>query len=174
MGSEMCIRDRENGHLWHFRYPVHNSEEYLTIATTRPETMFGDSAVAVNPTDSRYSKFIGRFIDLPLSNRKIPIIGDDYVDKEFGSGCLKVTPAHDFNDYEIGKRHGLELINILTEDGTLNSIVPPDFVGLDRFEARKKIITELANKGLLGETEPHQLMVPRGDRSKTITTLLPW
>ena len=162
------ISELENGHLWHFRYPVHNSEEYLTIATTRPETMFGDSAVAVNPTDSRYSKFIGRFIDLPLSNRKIPIIGDDYVDKEFGSGCLKVTPAHDFNDYEIGKRHGLELINILTEDGTLNSTVPPDFVGLDRFEARKKVITELANKGLLGETEPHQLMVPRGDRSKTI------
>ena len=118
------ISELENGHLWHFRYPVHNSKEFLTIATTRPETMFGDSAVAVNPTDSRYSKFIGRFIDLPLSNRKIPIIGDDYVDKEFVSGCLKVTPGHDFNVYVIGKRHGLELINILAEDGTLNSTVP--------------------------------------------------
>ena len=162
------ISELENGHLWHFHYPVRNSKEHLTIATTRPETMFGDSAVAVNPTDDRYSKFIGEFIDLPLSNRKIPIIGDDYVDKEFGSGCLKVTPAHDFNDYEIGMRHDLEVINILAEDGTLNSTVPPDYVGLDRFEARKKIITELKNKGLLLKTEPHQLMVPRGDRSKTV------
>ena len=162
------ISEMEKGYLWHFKYPIKNSKQFVIIATTRPETLLGDSAVAVNPLDDRYKTLIGKTVELPLTNREIPIIADNYVDKEFGSGCLKVTPAHDFNDYEIGKRHNLEVINILQEDGHLNSSVPDNFVGLERYEARKKIVSEMDRRGLLAKTEEHQLMVPRGDRTRTI------
>ncbi|MEC9247417.1 MAG: valine--tRNA ligase [Pseudomonadota bacterium] len=162
------ISEMEKGYLWHFKYPIKNSKQFVIIATTRPETLLGDSAVAVNPLDDRYKTLIGKTVELPLTNREIPIIADNYVDKEFGSGCLKVTPAHDFNDYEIGKRHNLEVINIFQEDGHLNSSVPDNFVGLERYEARKKIVSEMDRRGLLAKTEEHQLMVPRGDRTRTV------
>ena len=118
------ISKEESGYLWHIKYQVSDSEEILVVATTRPETMLGDSAVAVHPDDERYQHLVGQSINLPLSNRKIPIIADDYVDMEFGTGCVKITPAHDFNDYEIGQRHNLEIINVLTDDAKINSNAP--------------------------------------------------
>jgi len=159
----------EDGYLWHINYPIADSSEFITIATTRPETMLGDSAVAVHPDDKHYQHLIGSQVQLPLTGRKIPIIADSYVDPEFGSGCVKITPAHDFNDYEIGLRHNLEFINILTPDGKITSdAMPPKYVGLDRFTARKQIVADLEEIGLMAKIVAHKLMVPRGDRSKSI------
>ena len=158
----------ENGSLWHLKYQITNESKYLIVATTRPETMLGDTAVAVNPEDDRYKKYIGKSITLPITNRQVPIIADEYVDEEFGTGCVKITPAHDFNDFEIGKRHGLEIINILNKDGTLNEEVPKSFIGLDRSSARKKVLSELEKLNLLEKTEPYKVTIPRGDRSGSI------
>ena len=162
------ISTEEQGFLWHIRYQVADSDEILVVATTRPETMFGDTAVAVHPDDSRYQHLIGKFISLPLSSRKIPIIADDYVDMEFGTGCVKITPAHDFNDYEIGQRHSLEIINILTDDASININAPDKYQGLDRFDARKEVIKDLQDQNLIEKIDPHTLMVPRGDRTNSI------
>ncbi|HTX04613.1 MAG TPA: valine--tRNA ligase, partial [Steroidobacteraceae bacterium] len=160
--------EEEEGHLWHLRYPLEDGSGHMVVATTRPETMLGDSAVAVNPQDERYRHLVGRRLRLPLAERSIPVIADAYVDASFGSGCVKITPAHDFNDYEIGLRHGLEPINILTPRATLNESVPQRFRGLDRFEARKRVVAELEAAGLLGKIERHKLTVPRGDRSGAV------
>jgi valyl-tRNA synthetase len=160
--------EEEQGSLWHIRYPVVGSNEYLVVATTRPETMLGDVAVAVHPDDKRYAKFIGKLLQLPLTNRQIPVIADEYVDPEFGTGCVKITPAHDFNDYAVGTRHKLALINILTSDAKINQNAPAAYQGLDRFVARKKIIEDLTTQNLLDKIEPHTLKVPRGDRSNAV------
>ncbi len=159
------ISEEENGHLWHIRYPVEGTSEFLIVATTRPETMLGDTAVAVHPDDTRYHHLAGKKVRLPLCDRLIPIIQDDYVDPEFGTGCVKITPAHDFNDYEMGKRHNLEIINIFNIDAMMNDNAPKQYVGLDRFVARKKIIEDLEKAELLEKIEPHRLKIPRGDRS---------
>src|SRR5215469_4646857 len=150
----------EEGHLWHLNYPLEDGSGHVIVATTRPETMLGDTAVAVNPTDERYLNLIGKKIRLPLTERLIPIIGDAYVDPAFGSGCVKITPAHDFNDYEIGLRHQLQQINIFTPRAALNDNVPERFRGLDRLVARSRLIAELTEAGLLARTEKHKLMVP--------------
>ncbi|MDC1386615.1 valine--tRNA ligase [Candidatus Thioglobus sp.] len=162
------ISTEEQGFLWHIRYQVAESDEVLVVATTRPETMFGDTAVAIHPEDTRYQHLIGKFISLPLSDRKIPIIADDYVDMEFGTGCVKITPAHDFNDYEIGQRHSLEIINILTDDASININAPDKYQGLDRFDARKEAVKDLESQNLIEKIDPHTLMVPRGDRTNSI------
>lgn len=166
------VATEENGSLWHIRYPLvstsTNQTEALIVATTRPETMLGDVAVAVHPDDPRYQHLIGKQVQLPLCDRAIPIIADSYVDKEFGTGCVKITPAHDFNDYQVGQRHQLEPINILTLDGKINDNGPVIYQNLDRFDARKKIIADLQAQGFLVETKPHKLMAPRGDRTNTI------
>jgi len=166
------VATEENGSLWHIRYPLvsasNNQTEALIVATTRPETMLGDVAVAVHPDDPRYQHLIGKQVQLPLCDRTIPIIADSYVDKEFGTGCVKITPAHDFNDYQVGQRHQLEPINILTLDGKINDNGPVIYQNLDRFDARKKIIADLEAQGFLVETKPHKLMAPRGDRTNTI------
>ena len=158
----------ELGKLWHLKYPIANSDKRLHVATTRPETMLGDTAVAVNPNDHRYKDLIGQEIELPLCSRNIPIIADDYVDQEFGSGCVKITPGHDFNDFQIGKRHNLDVINIFTKDAKLNSNTPREFVGLDRFKAREVVIQKMESSGLLEKIEDHNLIIPRGDRSGAI------
>ncbi|GAB4181690.1 MAG: valine--tRNA ligase [Wenzhouxiangellaceae bacterium] len=155
----------ENGHLWYIRYPLADGSGHLVVATTRPETMLGDVAVAVHPDDERYQDWVGKELILPLSDRRIPIIADDYVEREFGSGCVKITPAHDFNDYDVGKRHQLQPINIFTDDARINDQAPERFRGLDRYAARQQIIAELEQAGLLEATKPHKLTVPRGDRS---------
>ncbi|RLQ21596.1 valine--tRNA ligase [Seongchinamella sediminis] len=162
------ISEEEQGHLWHFNYPLAGGEGHLTVATTRPETMLGDAAVAVHPEDERYAHLIGRMVELPLTGREIPVIADDYVDREFGTGCVKITPAHDFNDYEMGKRHGLPLINILDDDAAIGGEAPAAYVGMDRFEARKKIVADLEALGLLEKIDDHTLKVPRGDRSGVV------
>ena len=166
------VATEENGSLWHIRYPLvsasNNQTEALIVATTRPETMLGDVAVAVHPDDPRYQHLIGKQVQLPLCDRTIPIIADSYVDKEFGTGCVKITPAHDFNDYQVGQRQQLEPINILTLDGKINDNGPVIYQNLDRFDARKKIIADLEAQGFLVETKPHKLMAPRGDRTNTI------
>ena len=162
------ISEEENGSLWHMRYPLTDGSGYLVVATTRPETMLGDSAVAVHPDDERYQSMIGKTITLPLVGREIPIIADDYVDMEFGTGCVKITPAHDFNDYEMGKRHDLPMFNILTIDAAINDEVPEKYRGLDRYDARKQIVKELEELDLMDKIEPHKLMVPRGDRSGAV------
>ncbi|MCC2624258.1 MAG: valine--tRNA ligase [Burkholderiales bacterium] len=162
------ISVEENGSLWHIRYPVKDSDETIVIATTRPETMLGDVAVAVNPEDERYKHLIGRKLILPLVGRELPIIADNYVDKEFGTGCVKITPAHDFNDYELGKIHKLEMINILSLDGHINENAPEKYRGMERFAARKAVIADLEAGGYLVEVKPHKLMVPRGDRTNVI------
>ncbi|MDB5852164.1 MAG: Valyl-tRNA synthetase, partial [Herminiimonas sp.] len=149
-------------------YPFADGNGHLTVATTRPETMLGDVAVAVDPTDERYSHFVGRMLKLPLTDREIPLIADDYVDKEFGTGCLKITPAHDFNDYTVGQRHNLAPLCILTLDAKINENAPAAYLGLDRFAARKKIINDLEEQGLLEQVKPHKLMVPRGDRTGVV------
>ena len=131
------LNEEEKGFFWHMRYPLENGEGSLTVATTRPETMLGDTAVAVHPEDERYQHLIGQNIRLPLTGRLIPIIADDYVDPEFGTGCVKITPAHDFNDYDMGKRHDLPMINILTDDAKINQNAPEAYRGLDRFDAKK-------------------------------------
>ncbi|HAT3860948.1 TPA: valine--tRNA ligase [Legionella pneumophila] len=162
------LSEEEDGFLWHIRYPVVDSEEFLIVATTRPETLLGDCAVAVHPDDSRFRHLIGKQVHLPLCDRTIPVIADDYVDKEFGSGCVKITPAHDFNDHEVGKRHQLPQINILTKKGTINKNAPLKYQGMDRFVAREQIIKDLEQEGLLAKTEPHKLKVPRGEKSNVI------
>ncbi len=158
----------EDGSLWHIRYPIDGADGHVVVATTRPETLLGDVAVAVNPEDERYRHLVGKQLRLPLTGRSIPVIADDYVDPEFGSGCVKITPAHDFNDYEVGQRHGLPLLNVFAPDATLNELVPERFRRLDRFEARRRIVSELESAGLLEKVAPHKLMVPRGDRSGSV------
>ena len=180
-------QEEENGHLWHILYPFTDGPigelKGLTVATTRPETMLGDVAVMVHPDDERYANLIGKTVTLPLTNRQIPIIADDYVDREFGTGCVKVTPAHDFNDYAVGQRHGLEMIVILNLDGTVpaqaevfdpkgqakgRAQMPANLAGLDRFEARKQAVADLEAAGVLIEVEAHKLKVPRGDRTGVV------
>ncbi len=162
------ISEEENGFMWHFKYPLSDGSGHLTVATTRPETMLGDSAVAVHPEDERYKHLIGKTIALPLTDREIPIIGDDYVDMDFGTGCVKITPAHDFNDYEMGQRHNLPLINILTDDADLNNSVPEKYRGMERFAARKQVVEDLDALGLLVKVDDHKLKVPRGDRTGVV------
>ncbi len=166
------LAEPESGSLWHLRYPLEDGSEQLIVATTRPETMLGDTAVAVHPDDERYRHLIGKQIRLPLADRLIPIIADTYVDPTFGSGCVKITPGHDFNDYEIGKRHDLPLINIFDANAVLNHAVPAKYRGLERFAARKQVVADLEALGLLEKIEPHKLPVPRGDRSGAV--LEPW
>ncbi|MBG57440.1 MAG: valine--tRNA ligase [Porticoccus sp.] len=162
------IAEEESGHLWHFKYPLTDGSGFMTVATTRPETMLGDTAVAVNPNDERYTHLLGKTVTLPLANREIPIIADDYVEREFGTGCVKITPAHDFNDYAVGQRHHLPIINIFNHDAQLNDQVPEAYRGLDRFEARKRIVNDLDALGLLEKVDDHKLKVPRGDRSGVV------
>ncbi len=194
------VSQEESGHLWYIRYPLADDSGYLVVATTRPETMLGDTAVAVNPADERYMHFIGRKVRLPLAERDIPIIADDYVDPEFGTGCLKITPGHDTNDFTVGQRHKLPFVNIFTPDAKIKSsslddfawghrapgkhgtladgdglsgsdtvnLIPKQYHGLDRFEARKRIVADLEAASLLEKTEPYKLMVPRGDRTGAI------
>ncbi|HUO81041.1 MAG TPA: valine--tRNA ligase [Steroidobacteraceae bacterium] len=166
------LSQEEAGQLWHLRYPLADGSGSLTVATTRPETMLGDTAVAVHPEDERYRHLVGRMLRLPLAGRDIPIVADPFVDPAFGSGCVKITPAHDFNDYELGQRHGLPLLNILDANATLNDAVPAAYRGLDRFEARRRVVADLQALGLVDRIEPHTLMVPRGDRSNAV--LEPW
>ncbi len=166
------LSQEEQGHLWHLRYPLADGTGHLVVATTRPETMLGDAAVAVHPDDERYRHLVGRRIRLPLTGREIPIIADDYVDPEFGSGCVKITPAHDFNDYEIGQRHDLPLINVLDADARMAGEVPAGFLGLDRYEARERVIAAFSESDLLERIDEHRLMVPRGDRSGSV--IEPW
>ena len=162
------VSKEENGKLWYLKYFFHeDNEKFLEIATTRPETILGDSAVAVNPNDKRYKNFIGKEIIVPVVGRKVPIIADEYVDMEFGTGCLKITPAHDFNDYELGKKHNLEEINILDLSARIKCEMK-EFNNLDRFAARKKILEELSETGHLSKEENHKLLIPRGDRSHAI------
>jgi len=162
------VTSEERGSLWHMRYPLDDKEGYIVVATTRPETMLGDTAVAVHPNDDRYKHLIGENITLPLTERKIPIIADEYVDREFGTGCLKITPAHDFNDFEIGTKHGLEIISVLDQAAKINCSSPSKYEGLDRFEARRKIVKDLEALGLIQDIEDYSLTVPRGDRSGAI------
>ena len=162
------VSEEENGSMWHIRYPYADGSGYMTVATTRPETMLGDVCVAVNPEDERYKALVGKTIKLPLTDREIPIIADEYVDKEFGTGCVKITPAHDFNDYAVGARHGFEPISIFTLDAKINENAPEVYRGLDRFVARKKIVADLEAQGLLDSIQPHKLMVPRGDRTGVV------
>jgi len=162
------VSEEEAGSLWHLRYPLADGSGYLIVATTRPETMLGDTAVAVHPDDERYRHLIGRKVRLPLAERDIPVIGDSYVDPAFGSGCVKITPAHDFNDYELGQRHALPLINIMTPDAALNDNVPPPYRGLDRTAARARVVADLEARGLVERIEPHKLTVPRGDRTHAV------
>ena len=162
------VSEEEEGSLWHFKYPLVDGSGHLVVATTRPETMLGDTAVAVHPQDERYRELIGKSVALPLTDREIPIIADDYVDPEFGTGCVKITPAHDFNDYSMGQRHSLPMINILTEDAKLNGAVPDAYQAMDRFDARAKIVKDLEALGLVEKIEQHKLKVPRGDRSGVV------
>jgi len=160
--------EEENGRLWEIRYPFEDGTGGVVVATTRPETMLGDVAVAVNPKDARYTSLVGRRVQLPLTGRTIPVIADDYVDPEFGTGCVKITPAHDFNDYAVGQRHKLPLIGVMTLDARINENGPAAYRGLDRFEARKKILADLKTHGLLVSEKPYKLRVPRSGRTEEI------
>lgn len=162
------VQEEEDGFMWHINYPLASGEGHLTVATTRPETMLGDVAVMVHPDDTRYKNWVGKTVKLPLCNREIPIIADDYVDKEFGTGVVKVTPAHDFNDYAVGQRHKLPMIGILTLDGNVNDAAPKQYQGLERFAARKQIVADLEAQSYLVKTEKHKLKVPRGDRTGVV------
>ncbi len=162
------VSEQEEGSLWSIRYPLADGSGSIVVATTRPETMLGDTAVMVNPDDERYAALIGKQVRLPLTNRLIPIIADSYVDQTFGTGAVKVTPAHDFNDFAVGQRHQLAVIEVLTLEARMNDAVPPAYQGLDRFEARKKVVVELEAMGLLVETKKHSLMVPRCERTGQI------
>ncbi len=162
------LSKEEQGHLWHFRYPLTSGDGYVVVATTRPETMLGDTAVAVHPEDTRYRSLVGLTVELPLTGRQIPVIADEYVDPEFGSGCVKITPAHDFNDYEVGLRHDLPIINIFSTNAEINDNAPEPYRNLDRFDARKRVVADLEAAGLLEKIEDHSMMVPRGDRSTAI------
>ncbi|MFQ3280998.1 valine--tRNA ligase [Reinekea sp.] len=194
--SDLEVENKEEqGHMWQFRYPLADGaktadgKNYLVVATTRPETILGDSAVAVHPEDARYESLVGKFVDLPLVGRRIPIVADDYVEMDFGTGCVKITPAHDFNDYEVGKRHQAQVINIFDQsaavlktaqafdysgkaDEGFDGSLPEGYAGLDRYDARKKIIAEFEQLGLLDSIKDHTLMVPRGDRSGAVVE--PW
>jgi valyl-tRNA synthetase len=162
------VSAEEEGKLWHINYPLVDDSGFVTVATTRPETLLGDAAVAVNPDDERYQHLIGKQVQLPLTGRTIPIIADDYVDKDFGSGCVKITPAHDFNDYAVGQRHNLALINIFTPDAHINENAPKTYQGMERFAARKQILHDLEVLNLLAKTEKHTSKIPRGDRSGVV------
>ena len=162
------VSTEEQGSLWHIRYPLSDGSGQLIVATTRPETLLGDVAVMVHPDDERYRHLIGKTVDLPLCERSIPIIADSYVDMSFGTGVVKVTPAHDFNDYAVGQRHQLPLITVLTLDAKINENAPKQYQGLDRFTARKQIVADLESAKLLDKVQPHTLMVPRGDRTQTV------
>ena len=162
------VSEEEDGFMWYIKYPLADGSGHLTVATTRPETMLGDVAVAVDPTDERYAALVGKMLVLPLCDREIPIIADEYVDKDFGTGCVKITPAHDFNDYAVGQRHNLEKICILTLDAKIIDEAPLAYRGLDRFVARKLIVLDLDALGLLEQVKPHKLMVPRGDRTGVV------
>ncbi|HJP98078.1 MAG TPA: valine--tRNA ligase, partial [Rhodanobacteraceae bacterium] len=171
--SDLEVNNVErDGFLWSIRYdvvdPQPDAPDHIVIATTRPETMLGDVAVAVHPEDERYKALVGRRVLLPLANRELPVVADDYVDREFGTGCVKITPAHDFNDYAIGQRHGLDSINILTLDAKVNDNAPESYRGLDRYAARKQILADLEAQGLLVETRPHKLQVPVSQRSDAV------
>ena len=171
--SDLEVEQKEvEGKFWYFKYPLENSDEFLTIATTRPETMLGDTAVAVNPDDKRYSHLKGKYVILPIINRRIPIIFDNYSDPEKGSGAVKITPAHDFNDFEVGKRHGLDMINIFDANASINENGGEDFKGLDRFEARKKVLEILKAQNLYIKEEKIVHTVPHGDRSNVVVE--PW
>ncbi len=168
--SDLEVESREEqGSLWHLRYPLEDGSATLVVATTRPETMLGDTAVAVHPEDERYRHLVGRMVKLPLADRLIPVIADEYVDREFGTGCVKITPAHDFNDYRIGAKHGLPMIDIFTLDATVNENAPAAYRGLDRFEARKRVLADLEKAGLVESVKPHTLMQPRSQRSDAVT-----
>lgn len=162
------LNEEEAGFMWHMRYPLADGSGELVVATTRPETMLGDTAVAVHPEDERYADLVGKEIKLPITGRHIPIIADDYVDPEFGTGCVKITPAHDFNDYDMGKRHNLPMINVLTADAKINDEAPEAYRGMDRFDARKQIVADLDSAGLLVKIDDHKLKVPRGDRTGAV------
>ena len=162
------VQEEEDGFMWHIRYPLADGSGSLVVATTRPETMLGDTAVMVHPEDERYKAMIGKLVKLPLTDREIPIIADSYVDLEFGTGCVKVTPAHDFNDYAVGQRHGLPMISILTLDAKINENAPEKYRGLDRFDARKAVVADLETLGILEKTDKHKLKVPRGDRTGVV------
>ena len=171
--SDLEVVPKEiEGALWHIRYPVEGTDAHVTVATTRPETMLGDTAVAVHPDDERYKALIGRHVILPLVGRRLPIVADSYSDPEKGTGAVKITPAHDFNDFEVGRRHGLEAINVLDRHGRLNDAVPAAYRGLDRFAARQRIVADLEAAGLLARVEKHVHAVPHGDRSDTV--IEPW
>ena len=162
------VQEEEDGFLWHIQYPLASGKGHVTVATTRPETMLGDVAIMVHPEDMRYQKLLGQMVKLPLCDREIPIIADDYVDQTFGTGVVKVTPAHDFNDYAVGMRHKLPMISVLTLDGRINESAPKIYQGLERFEARKKIVEDLEAQGFLIKTEKHKLKIPRGDRTDVV------
>ncbi len=179
------LSEEEKGYMWHMRYPLSNGTGHLVVATTRPETLLGDAAVAIHPEDERYKHLLGEFVELPLTGRRIPIIADEHVDPEFGTGCVKVTPAHDFNDYEVWTRHrelsSIQdmphggLINIFTADASIrnneddeNQLIPEKYIGMDRFIARKQMVADLEELGLLDKIVDHKLMVPRGDRSNSV------
>ncbi|MDQ7989722.1 MAG: valine--tRNA ligase, partial [Candidatus Dactylopiibacterium sp.] len=162
------VSEEEDGFLWHLKYPLADGSGHLVVATTRPETLLGDTAVMVHPEDERYAHLIGRKVALPLCDREIPVIADDYVDRAFGTGVVKVTPAHDFNDYAVGQRHGLPMISVLTLDAKISDAAPGKYRGLDRFEARRQIVADFEALGLLAEVKPHKLMVPRGDRTNVV------
>ena len=168
VSDEEVIHKETNGKLWHFKYPIKDSNEYLIVATTRPETMLGDTGVAVNPNDKRYKKMIGKTIILPIVNREIPIFADDYVDMDFGTGCVKVTPAHDPNDFDMGKRNNLEVINIMNSDASLNDNVPKEYSGLDRYDARKKVLDQLQSLNLLDKIEDYTHQVGHSERTDAV------
>ncbi|MCX7672250.1 MAG: valine--tRNA ligase [Thiobacillaceae bacterium] len=162
------VNQEEDGFLWEIAYPLEDGDGRLVVATTRPETLLGDTAVAVHPQDERYRHLIGRHVRLPIAERTIPIIADEYVDPQFGTGCVKITPAHDFNDWQVGQRHRLPAINVFTLDARINEFGPAEYQGLDRYAARERILQQLQARGLLVSARPHKLMVPRGDRSGAV------
>lgn len=162
------VQEEEDGSMWHINYPLADGSGHLTVATTRPETMLGDVAVMVHPEDTRYKNWVGKAVKLPLCDREIPIIADDYVDMEFGTGCVKVTPAHDFNDYAVGQRHKLPMIGILNLQGFVNENAPAAYQGLERFAARKQVVADLEAQGYLVKIDKHKLKVPRGDRTNVV------
>jgi valyl-tRNA synthetase len=162
------VSTEEDGFIWEINYPLEDGSGHLTVATTRPETLLGDTAVAVHPLDERYRHLVGRKVRLPVAERSIPVIADEYVEREFGTGVVKITPAHDFNDWQVGQRHNLPAISVLALDAKINEFGPAEYQGLDRYAARQKILDELQAKGLLVSAKPHKLMIPRGDRSHAV------
>ncbi len=162
------VSTEEDGYIWEINYPLEDGSGFLTVATTRPETLLGDTAVAVHPEDERYAHLVGKQVRLPIAERSIPVIADTYVDREFGTGVVKITPAHDFNDWQVGQRHQLPAISVLTLDAKMNEFVPAEYQGLDRYVARQKVLDELQARGLLVSAKPHKLMIPRGDRTHAV------